>query len=62
MFPHDYIIKDSDVNCRLRMTELKCPECGPNFWLLGETFMKVIYTVFDFDKRKIGFAESKYKL
>ncbi|OKL58785.1 hypothetical protein UA08_05686 [Talaromyces atroroseus] len=29
---------------------------GPDDWLLGDTFMKNVYSVFDFDQNRIGFA------
>lgn len=29
---------------------------GPDMWLLGDVFLKNVYSVFDFDKSRIGFA------
>ncbi|KIY49961.1 acid protease [Fistulina hepatica ATCC 64428] len=30
---------------------------GTNVWLLGDSFMKNVYSVFDFDKEAVGFAQ-----
>lgn len=30
---------------------------GPDDWLLGDVFLKNVYSVFDFDKNRIGFAK-----
>ncbi|THU91893.1 aspartic protease [Dendrothele bispora CBS 962.96] len=32
---------------------------GDNVWLLGDTFMRNVYSTFDFDTNQIGFAELK---
>lgn len=29
---------------------------GTNVWLLGDSFMKNVYTVFSFDQNAVGFA------
>ena len=29
---------------------------GSNVWLLGDSFMKNVYTVFSFDQNSVGFA------
>ena len=29
---------------------------GSNVWLLGDSFMKNVYTVFSFDQNNVGFA------
>ena len=30
---------------------------GDDVWLLGDSFMKNVYTAFSFDKNAVGFAE-----
>lgn len=30
---------------------------GSNVWLLGDSFMKNVYTAFSFDKDSVGFAK-----
>ena len=32
---------------------------GSNVWLLGDSFMKNVYTAFSFDKNAVGFATLK---
>ncbi|KAI9827016.1 MAG: hypothetical protein M1826_006495 [Phylliscum demangeonii] len=32
---------------------------GPNQWLMGDTFLKAVYTVFDLDQSRVGFAQKK---
>ena len=32
---------------------------GPNVWLLGDSFMKNVYTAFSFDQKAVGFAARK---
>ena len=29
---------------------------GSNVWILGDSFMKNVYTAFDFDHNQVGFA------
>ncbi|RIB08622.1 aspartic peptidase domain-containing protein [Gigaspora rosea] len=32
---------------------------GPNLWIVGQTFIKNVYSVFDVKNQKVGFAHSK---
>jgi hypothetical protein len=34
-------------------------ESGSKNWLLGDSFMQNYYTVFDYEQKRIGIAESK---
>ncbi|KAK2763991.1 hypothetical protein FQN54_009610 [Arachnomyces sp. PD_36] len=53
----DYIAA-SDGSSDMCSTNIKpLPEYyGPNMWLLGDVFLKNVYSVFDFDQARIGFA------
>ncbi|KAJ6630108.1 acid protease [Mycena sp. CBHHK59/15] len=57
----------STANINLGQTESGSSDCvgaiaaqdlglGTNVWLLGDTFMKNVYSVFDFDQEAVGFA------
>ncbi|KAJ7700486.1 acid protease [Mycena rosella] len=58
----------SAANLNLGQTETGSEDCvsslaaqdlglGTDVWLLGDAFMKNVYTVFDFDQEAVGFAE-----
>lgn len=34
-------------------------DVGVNAWIMGDSFLKNVYTTFDFDKNAVGFAEKK---
>ncbi|KAJ7701568.1 aspartic protease [Mycena rosella] len=61
----DWVISAANIN--LGTTEDGSSKCvgalagqdlglGDNVWLLGDSFMKNVYTVFDFDQEAVGFA------
>ncbi|KAJ7689845.1 acid protease [Mycena rosella] len=62
----DWMISAANIN--LGQTETGSKDCigsiatqeiglGSSTWLLGDAFMKNVYTVFDFDQEAVGFAE-----
>ncbi|CCW69012.1 unnamed protein product [Phytomonas sp. Hart1] len=55
----DYIIKDSNGECVLgiKLRNAKFPD--KNTWILGNVFLRHVYTVFDADKPKVSFAYAK---
>lgn len=53
--PKDYINHVSDSKCVSTIAGQQL--FGKDEWLVGATFLKNVYTVFDFDKNRIGFAE-----
>lgn len=32
-------------------------ESGPGFWVVGDAFLRGVYTAFDFDNKRVGFAD-----
>ncbi|KAJ5099084.1 Aspartic-type endopeptidase ctsD [Penicillium argentinense] len=52
--PEDYIGSETDGGCI--STIVGHQSSGPNTWLVGDVFLKNVYSVFDFDNGQIGFG------
>ncbi|KAI1958629.1 hypothetical protein LOZ58_005035 [Ophidiomyces ophidiicola] len=55
--PKDYVGSGRNNVCNSYI--LGQQPLGPDQWLLGDTFLKNVYSVFDYDESKIGFANRK---
>jgi len=57
--PKDYVINDEDVECILGIMALDMPpQIGP-IWILGDVFIRKVYTVFDWGNKQLQFAYAK---
>lgn len=55
--PLDFAVdQDDEGNCAGALFEMSFSASGPA-WILGDTFLKNVYSVFRFDPPSIGFAE-----
>lgn len=55
--PKDYVGEKSGSDCASNIIAQQ--SFGENVWLLGDVFLKNVYSVFDYDNNKIGFAGRK---
>ncbi|KMU72335.1 aspartyl protease 4 [Coccidioides immitis RMSCC 3703] len=56
--PKDYVGSRNGDSCNSYI--LPRQALGPDQWLLGDTFLKNVYSVFDYDESRIGFAAREY--
>jgi len=56
--PVDYIINDMDVECIVGIMGLDIPKPAGPLWILGDIFIRKVYTVFDIGNKQLRFAYS----
>lgn len=54
--PADYIIKESEKLCLFGMVGIDVPAPNGPLWILGDPFIRKFYTIFDYGKKRLGFA------
>lgn len=62
ILPADYVghpTKDGSSSCTSNVIGRR--PFGPNQWLVGDVFLKNVYSVFDYDEERVGFAAKATK-
>ncbi|CUG89429.1 aspartate protease, putative [Bodo saltans] len=55
----DYVINDEDVECILGIAGMDLPEPITGLWILGDVFMRKVFTVFDVQNKQVRLAYMK---
>ena len=52
----DYVINDMDVECIIGLMGMDIPKPMGPLWIMGDVFIKKVYTVFDFGNKQLRMA------
>lgn len=64
MKPEEYILMieaDGERECMSGFVGLDFPPAMGDFWILGDPFMRTYYTVFDYERSRMGFAKAVHR-
>ena len=54
----DYILRITEQGQTICLSAFEPMDTPTPFWVLGNAFIGKIYSVFDFDKKRVGFANA----
>lgn len=55
----DYVINDEDIECIVGIAGMDLPEPITGMWILGDVFMRKVFTVFDVENKQVRLAYMK---